>query len=145
MKFMKNFRTILVVTLILDILQSIPLFLAMSGGEMKEMMIADMGIEGLSENVGAMAILDAMLFVFAFIMAGYLAATIFALSLKELGSLKAAAFILAILHSAWTLPDFISLLTGSNAHPPLPLMILSLLPIIGLIYVSKNGELNTTA
>ena len=142
---MKNFRNILIITLILDLLQSIPLFMAMSGGEMKEMMIADMGVEGLAENTGAIAILDTMLFVFAFIMAGYLASTIYALTLKELSSLKTATFILAILHLAWTLPDFISLLTGSNAHPPIPLMIVSLLPIIGLFYVSKNGQLKTSA
>lgn len=141
---MKNFRNILILTLILDLVQSIPLFLAMSGGEMKEMMIADMGIEGLAENAGAIAILDTMLFVFAFIMAGYLASTIYAMRLKELSSLKTATFLLGILHLAWTLPDFISLTTGSSAHPPIPLMIVSLLPIIGLFYVAKNGELNTS-
>lgn len=141
---MKNFRNILILTLILDLVQSIPLFLAMSGGEMKEMMIADMGIEGLAENAGAVAILDTMLFVFAFIMAGYLASTIYAMRLKELSSLKTATFLLGILHLAWTLPDFISLTTGSSAHPPIPLMIVSLLPIIGLFYVAKNGELKTS-
>ena len=141
---MKNFRNILILTLILDLVQSIPLFLAMSGGEMKEMMIADMGIEGLAQNAGAIAILDTMLFVFAFIMAGYLASTIYAMRLKELRSLKTATFLLGILHLAWTLPDFISLITGSSAHPPIPLMIVSLLPIIGLFYVAKNGELKTS-
>ena len=142
---MKNFRNILILTLILDLVQSIPLFLAMSGGEMKEMMIADMGIEGLAQNAGAIALLDTMLFVFAFIMAGYLASTIYAMRLKELSSLKTATFLLGILHLAWTLPDFISLTTGSSAHPPIPLMIISLLPIIGLFYVSKNGELKTAS
>ncbi len=141
---MKNFRNILILTLILDLVQSIPLFLAMSGGEMKEMMIADMGIEGLAQNAGAIAILDTMLFVFAFIMAGYLASTIYAMRLKELSSLKTATFLLGILHLAWALPDFISLITGSSAHPPIPLMIVSLLPIIGLFYVAKNGELKTS-
>jgi len=109
------------------------------------MMIADMGIEGLAQNAGAIAILDTMLFVFAFIMAGYLASTIYAMRLKELSSLKTATFLLGILHLAWTLPDFISLITGSSAHPPIPLMIVSLLPIIGLFYVSKNGELKTAS
>ena len=141
---MKNFKNILVLTLILDLLQSFPLLLAMSGGEMKEMMIADMGIEGLAKNAGAIAVLDTMLFVFAFIMLGYLAATIYALTLKELSSLKAATFLLGILHVAWTLPDFISLLMGSSAHAPIPLMIVSLLPIIGLFYVARNGKLKTS-
>jgi hypothetical protein len=141
---MKNFKNILVLTLILDLLQSFPLLLAMSGGEMKEMMIADMGVEGLAKNAGAIAILDTMLFVFAFIMLGYLAATIYALTLKELSSLKAATFLLGILHVAWTLPDFISLLMGSSAHAPIPLMIVSLLPIIGLFYVARNGKLKTS-
>lgn len=142
---MKNFRNILILTLILDLVQSIPLFLAMSGGEMKEMMIADMGVEGLAENAGAIAILDTMLFVFAFIMAGYLASTIYAMRLKELSSLKTATFLLGIIHLAWTLPDFISSIMGSSAHPPIPLMIVSLLPIIGLFYVAKNGELKPSA
>jgi len=141
---MKNFKNILVGVLILDLLQSFPLLLAMSGGEMKEMMIADMGVEGLAKNAGAIAILDTMLFVFAFIMLGYLAATIYALTLKELSSLKAATFLLGILHVAWTLPDFISLLMGSSAHAPIPLMIVSLLPIIGLFYVARNGKLKTS-
>lgn len=141
---MKNFKNILVLTLILDLLQSFPLLLAMSGGEMKEMMIADMGVEGLAKNAGAIAILDTMLFVFAFIMLGYLAATIYALTLKELSSLKAATFLLGILHVAWTLPDFISLLMGSSAHAPIPLMIISLIPIIGLFYVARNGKLKTS-
>ncbi|MEY2925069.1 MAG: hypothetical protein RLZZ337_1617 [Bacteroidota bacterium] len=141
---MKNFKNILVLSLILDLLQSFPLLLAMSGGEMKEMMIADMGVEGLAKNAGAIAILDTMLFVFAFIMLGYLAATIYALTLKELSSLKAATFLLGILHVAWTLPDFISLLMGSSAHAPIPLMIVSLLPIIGLFYVARNGKLKTS-
>lgn len=141
---MKNFKNILVLILILDLLQSFPLLLAMSGGEMKEMMIADMGVEGLAKNAGAIAILDTMLFVFAFIMLGYLAATIYALTLKELSSLKAATFLLGILHVAWTLPDFISLLMGSSAHAPIPLMIVSLLPIIGLFYVARNGKLKTS-
>jgi hypothetical protein len=142
---MKNFRNILILTLILDLVQSFPLFLVMSGGEMKEMMIADMGIEGLAQNAGAIAILDTMLFVFAFIMAGYLASTIYAMRLKELSSLKTATFLLGIIHLAWTLPDFISLIMGSSAHPPIPLMVVSLLPIIGLFYVAKNGELKPSA
>ena len=129
---MKNFKNILVLTLILDLLQCFPLLLAMSGGEMKEMMIADMGVEGLAKNAGAI------------IMLGYLAATIYAMTLKELSSLKAATFLLGILHVAWTLPDFISLLMGSSAHAPIPLMIVSLLPIIGLFYVARNGKLKTS-
>jgi len=52
--------------------------------------------------------------------------------------------LLGILHVAWTLPDFISLLMGSSAHAPIPLMIVSLLPIIGLFYVARNGKLKTS-
>ena len=141
---MKNFRNILILTLILDLVQSIPLFLAMSGGEMKEMMIADMGIEGLEENTGAIAVLDTTLFIFAFIMLGTLASTIYTMRLKELGSLKTATFLLGIFHLAWTLPDFVNLITGANGHAPIPLMIASLLPVVGLFFVSKNGELKTS-
>ena len=44
---MKNFKTILIVTLILDIIQFIPLVLAKMGGEMKNQMISDFNVEGL--------------------------------------------------------------------------------------------------
>lgn len=140
---MKNFKTILIVTLILDVLQYIPLIIAKTGGSMQEQMISDMGIEGLAESTAGMAVLDVMMYIFGFIMAGTIAAVIYSLTLKTLEGLKAATFVLFVIHLFWTLPDFITLLSGGSQHPPLLFMILTLLPIIGLFYVSRNGELKS--
>ena len=64
---MKNFKIILIVTLILDIIQFIPLALAKMGGEMKNQMISDFNIEGLANSAPALEVLDIMLYIFGFI------------------------------------------------------------------------------
>ncbi|NBS19445.1 MAG: hypothetical protein EBS74_06630 [Flavobacteriia bacterium] len=138
---MKNFKTILIVTLILDIIQFIPLVLAKMGGEMKNQMISDFNIEGLAESAPALEILDMMLYIFGFIFLGTVLSVIYTLKLKNLHSLKSATFILFIAHLFWTLPDFLTLLSGGSAHPPIIIMILTLIPVAGLFYVSQKGEL----
>ena len=136
---MKNFKTIFIITLVLDIVQFIPLFLALSGGEMKAFLVADIGVDGLAESAPGMAVLDMMLFVFAFIALGYLLSIIYALRLTNIDSKKTAAILLGIFHLTWALPDFINLISGSGGHPPIVLMIFCLIPIVGLFYVSQNG------
>jgi len=136
---MKNFKTILIVTLILDVLQYIPLIIAKTGGAMQEQMISDLGIEGLADSAAGMQVLDVMLYIFGFIMAGTIAAVVYSLTLKSLEGLKAATFVLFIIHLFWTLPDFVTLLSGGSQHPPIIFMVLTLIPIIGLFYVSRNG------
>ena len=138
---MKNFKTILIVTLILDIIQFIPLVLAKMGREMKNQMISDFNIEGLAESAPALEVLDMMLYIFGFIFLGTVLSVIYTLKLKTLDSLKSATFILFIAHLFWTLPDFITLLSGGSAHPPILIMILTLIPVAGLFYVSQKGEL----
>jgi len=138
---MKNFKTILIVTLILDIIQFIPLVLAKMGCEMKNQMISDFNIEGLAESAPALEVLDMMLYIFGFIFLGTVLSVIYTLKLKTLDSLKSATFILFIAHLFWTLPDFITLLSGGSAHPPILIMILTLIPVAGLFYVSQKGEL----
>ena len=137
---MKNFKTILIVTLILDIIQFIPLVLAKLGGEMKNQMISDFNIEGLSSSAPAIEVLDMMLYIFGFIWLGTLISVLYSLKLKTVDGLKSATFILFIVHLFWTLPDFVTLLSGGSAHPPIIIMILTLIPVIGLFYVSQNGE-----
>jgi len=137
---MKNFKTILIVTLILDIIQFIPLVLAKMGGEMKNQMISDFNIEGLSSSAPAIEVLDMMLYIFGFIWLGTLISVLYSLKLKTVEGLKSATFILFIVHLFWTLPDFVTLLSGGSAHPPIIIMILTLIPVIGLFYVSQNGE-----
>ena len=138
---MKNFKIILIVTLILDVIQFIPLVLAKMGGEMKNQMISDFNIEGLASSATALEVLDVMLYVFGFIYLGTILSVIYTIRLKTLEGLKSATFVLFIVHLFWTLPDFVSLLSGSSAHPPIIIMVLTLIPVIGLYYVSKKGEL----
>lgn len=138
---MKNFKTILIVTLILDIIQFIPLVLAKMGGEMKNQMISDFNIEGLSSSAPAIEVLDMMLYIFGFIWLGTLISVLYSLKLKTVDGLKSATFILFIVHLFWTLPDFVTLLSGGSAHPPIIIMILTLIPVFGLFYVSQKGEI----
>ena len=140
---MKSFKNIFLLSLIIDFISFLPIFLVYNGGEMRDMMIESMGIEGLAQSTEGMAVMDTMVFVFGFIGAGYIASLLYALRLKNLSALKAAAFILGIVHLAWTLPDFVNFAKGSAGHPPLVFMILSLVPIAGLFYVSKNGEIKS--
>ena len=126
---MKNFKTILLVTLILDVLQSIPIFLAVMGGEIKNQFISDFNIEGLASSSQGIAGLDLILSV------------IYTMRLKTLDGLKSACFVLFIIHLFWTLPDFITLISGGSAHPPIIIMIISIIPVVGLYYVSQKGEL----
>lgn len=140
---MKNFKTILIVTLILDIIQGIPLLFAKIGGEMKNQIINDFNIEGLASSTPALEVLDIMLYIFIFIILGSVLSVIYALSLKTLEGLKAATFILFIIHLFWTLPDFLTLLSGGSSHPPLLIMLLTLVPVVGLYYVSQKGELKS--
>ena len=116
---MRNFKTILIVTLILDVIQFIPLVLAKIGGEMKNQMISDFNIEGLSSSAPAIEVLDMMLYIFGFIWFGTLISVLYSLKLKTLEGLKSATFILFIVHLFWTLPDFVTLLSGGSAHPPI--------------------------
>ena len=123
---MKNFKTILLVTLILDVLQSIPIFLAVMGGEIKNQFISDFNIEGLASSSQGIAVLDLMLYVFAFIFLGVILSVIYTMRLKTLDGLKSACFVLFIIHLFWTLPDFIALISGGSAHPPIIIMIISI-------------------
>jgi hypothetical protein len=52
-------------------------------------------------------------------MAGTIAAVVYSLTLKTLEGLKAATFVLFIIHLFWTLPDFVTLLSGGSQHPPI--------------------------
>lgn len=140
---MKNFKTILWVTLILDVLQSIPIFLAVMGGEIKNQFISDFNIEGLASSSQGIAVLDLMLYLFAFIFLGVILSVIYTMRLKTLDGLKSACFVLFIIHLFWTLPDFITLISGGSAHPPIIIMIISIIPVVGLYYVSQKGELRT--
>ena len=95
---MKNFKIILIITLILDVIQFIPLVLAKFGGEMKSQMISDFKIEGLASSAPALEILDIMLYIFGFIYLGTIFSVIYTLKLKTFEGLKSATFVLFIVH-----------------------------------------------
>ena len=115
------------------------------GGEMKNQMISDFNIEGLADSAPALEVLDIMLYIFGFIYLGTVIAVMYALGLKTLEALKSATFILFIVHLFWTLPDFVTLLSGGSSHPPIIIMVLTLIPVIGLLYVSQKGEIKAKA
>ena len=138
---MKNFKTILIVTLILDVIQFLPIALVSLGGEMKNQLISDFKIEGLANSAPALEVLEIMFYVFGFIYLGTVLSVLYTLRLKTLDSLKSATFILFIVHLFWTLPDFITLASGGSTHPPIIIMLLTLIPVVGLYYVSQKGEL----
>jgi hypothetical protein len=48
--------------------------------------------------------------------------------------------LLFIIHFGWVLPDWINLAMG-GAHPPIPVMLLSTIPVIALAYGWKKGEI----
>ena len=140
---MKNFKTVLIVTLILDVIQFIPLVLVKMGGDIKNQFISDFNIEGLASSAPALEVLDIMLYIFGFIYLGTILSVLYTLKLKTLEGLKSATFVLFIVHLFWTLPDFVTLLSGGSSHPPIIIMILTLIPVIGLYYVSQKGELKS--
>ena len=140
---MKNFKTVLIITLILDVLQGVPLVLAKMGSEINAQMISDFNIQGLATSAPALEVLDIMLYIFSFIILGSIISILYAVRLKTLEGLKAATFILFIIHLFWTLPDFVTLISGGSAHPPLIIMFLTLIPVVGLYYVSQNGVLKS--
>tara|TARA_B100001093_G_scaffold520527_1_gene617803 strand:+ start:5975 stop:6397 length:423 start_codon:yes stop_codon:yes gene_type:complete len=140
---MKKIKTLLIITLIFDLLQFIPLILIKISDDFKGEMIGDFKIEGLMSSQPALEVLDIMFSVIGFISLGIVLSVIYTMRLKHIEALKAACFILFIVHLFWTLPDFITLISGGSTHPPIPVMIISLIPVLSLLYASKYGQTNT--
>ena len=91
---MKNFKTILIVTLILDVIQVIPLFIAKAGSAMKDQMISDFNIDGLAESAPALEVMDIMLHIFGYVFLGLVISVIYSLRLKTKEALKSATCLL---------------------------------------------------
>ncbi len=137
---MKRIKTLLIITLIFDLLQFIPLILIKINDDFKSEMIGDFNIEGLTSSQPALEVLDIMFSVIGFISLGIVLSVIYTMRLKHTEALKAACFILFLVHLFWTLPDFITLVSGGTTHPPVPIMIISLIPVLGLLYASKYSQ-----
>ena len=136
---MKKLKTLFTITLVIDILAVAPLFLMMFIPSMKEEMVYSQ-FPGMMENELAKEISDMFHFVFAFIASAMVIAVAASIRISVLEAAKTAAMLLSIIHLGWVLPDWVNLLMG-GAHPPVPIMLLSTVPVIALAYGWKKGEI----
>ena len=95
---------------------------------------------GLAENELAKEISDLFHFVFTFIGVAMVIAVAASIRIAVLEAAKTAAMLLFIVHLGWVLPDWVNLVMG-GAHPPIPVMLLSTVPVIALAYGWKKGEI----
>ena len=136
---MKKLKTLFTLTLIIDIIAITPLFLMMFVPAMKEEMVYSQ-FSGMLENELAKEISDLFHFVFTFIAIAMVIAVAVSIRISVLEAAKTAAMLLFIIHFGWVLPDWINLAMG-GAHPPIPVIILSTIPVIALAYGWKKGEI----
>tara|TARA_B100000886_G_scaffold107866_1_gene72079 strand:+ start:184 stop:588 length:405 start_codon:yes stop_codon:yes gene_type:complete len=133
---MKKFKNIFLVTLLIDLLTAITLFLFLFNPEMMEEAVYSQ-FEGI--NQAGKDALYLIHIVFACIIISMIIATAVAMKIKIKESAQTAALILFIIHIGWILPDILNFVSG-NAHPPIFIMVLSAIPILALGYAWKNGE-----
>ena len=136
---MKKLKTLFSITLVIDILAVAPLFLMMFFPTMKEEMVYSQ-FPGMMENELAKEISDLFHFVFTFIASAMVIAVAASIRISVLEAAKTAALLLSIIHLGWVLPDWLNLTMG-GAHPPVPIMLLSTVPVIALAYGWKKGEM----
>ena len=136
---MKKLKTLFTITLVIDILAVAPLFLMMFIPSMKEELVYSQ-FTGMMENELAKEISGMFHFVFAFIASAMVIAVAASIRISVLEAAKTAAMLLSIIHLGWVPPDWINLTMG-GAHPPVPIMLLSTVPVIALAYGWKKGEM----
>lgn len=136
---MKKLKTLFTITLVVDILATIPLFLMMFVPAMKEEMVYSQ-FPGMAENELAKEISDLFHFVFTFIATAMVIAVAASIKIAVFEAAKTAAMLLFIVHLGWALPDWVNLVMG-GAHPPIAVMLLSTIPVIALAYGWKKGEI----
>ena len=136
---MKKLKTLFSITLVIDMIAVAPLFLMMFIPTMKEEMVYSQ-FTGMMENELAKEISDLFHFVFTFIASAMVIAVAASIRITVLEAAKTAAMLLSIIHLGWVLPDWINLTMG-GAHPPVPIMLLSTVPVIALVYGWKKGEM----
>ena len=136
---MKRLKTLFTITLVIDILATVPLFLMMFIPGMKEEMVYSQ-FSGMTENELAKEVSDLFHFVFTFIALAMVIAVAASIRIAVLEAAKTAAMLLFIVHLGWVLPDWVNLAMG-GAHPPIAVMLLSTVPVIALAYGWKKGEI----
>jgi len=134
---MKKFKTLFLITLVIDLLAVVPLILIVLNPAMMEEMVFSQfpGINQPGKDA-----LELLHFVFGSIAISMLVAVIAAMRIKVKESAQTAALILFIIHIGWSLPDWANFLVG-NAHPPVPVMVISTLAVVALGYAWKKGEM----
>lgn len=137
---MNKFKNIFKVTLVVNILGIVPLFLILFMPSMRELMVYDQ-FPGMRSNELANELFNTMMGVFGAIGIAMIIAIAYAIRLKTKEGAIAASFILFVWNIAWVIPDWLNFLSGKGGHPPLVLMTLGLIPIILLAYGLKNGEI----
>ena len=134
---MKKFKTLFILTLVIDILAALPLVLFMFNPSMMDEMVFSQfpGINDAGKEA-----LELMHFVFGILSLSLVAAVIVALTIKVKESAQTAALLLSVIHIGWVVPDWISLVLGKQ-HPPIVIMLITIVPVIALIYGWKNAEI----
>ena len=136
---MKKFKNIFLVTLILNILGALPLFLMPFMPAIKEELVFTQ-FEGMANNALAIEIWDLFNSVLAFMVGAILVVNFIGIKSKSIEEARATALILLVLLIGFTLPDWLNLFQGAW-HPPLLIMILNLVPLGLLEYGRRNAEL----
>jgi hypothetical protein len=136
---MKKFKTIFLVTLIINVLAVLPLFLMPLMPSIKEELIYSQ-FEGMADNALANEIWDLFNSVVAFMAASILVVNAMGVKSKSLESARTTALILLVLLIGFTLPDWLNFFQGAG-HPPLLIMVLNLIPLFLLEYGRRNAEL----
>ena len=134
---MKKFKTLFIITAIIDLLAVVPLILVSFNPEMMEEMVFSQ-MPGIND-AGKEAITLIHL-VFATIAVSMLVALGIAINITVKESAQTAALILFIIHLGWVLPDWLFFITG-EIHPPIPVMLLNLIAALSLGYAWKKGQL----
>ena len=134
---MKKFKTLFILTLVIDIIAALPLVLFMFNPSMMEEMVFSQ-FPGITD-AGKEA-LELMHFVFGILSLSMVAAVIVALTIKVKESAQTAALLLSVIHIGWIVPDWISIVLGKQ-HPPIAIMLITLVPVIALIYGWKKAEI----
>lgn len=140
MIIMNKFKNIFKVTLIINILGIVPLFLVLFMPSMRELMVYEQ-FPGMRSNTLANELFNTMMGVFGAIGIAMIVAIVYAIKLKTREGAITASFILFVWNIAWVVPDWINFLSDNGGHPPLILMTLALVPIVLLAYGLKSGEI----
>ena len=134
---MNRFKTLFLIALSINILSTIPLGLVLISPEMMEEMVFS---QFIGINDPGKEALELIHFVFLMIALSMIVSLIVSLRIKVKESAQTAALILGIIHLGWVLPDIINLVSG-NQHPPISIMILTLIPVLVLFHAWKKAEI----